>query len=316
MSTTVADPALSSPVHAPDPSGAWWDLNLIASPPQEDLIFWRLESFGCQGMTSQTYGEEQLSIHAYLPWPHTTLLDLAALSLRLQQDALIAGHRIPQLRWERLEPEDWSSTWKRHWQPQTIGDKLLICPAWLDPPPHPGRHLLRMDPGMAFGTGVHPTTQLCLESLEMRLEAWGEAHEDPPVATLADVGCGSGILSLAAALLGAQQVFAVDTDPVAVQATMLNRDTNGLTDRIVVAQGSLEHIPQMVDGLVCNILADVILDMIPEFRLVVKEGGWLILSGILIDQAKFVAEMLEANEWLVAALWRRGEWCCLNARMT
>jgi ribosomal protein L11 methyltransferase len=240
-------------------------------------------------------------------------LDLAALSLRLQQDALIAGQRVPKLRWERIEAEDWSSSWKQHWQPQWVGDKLLICPAWLEPPSHPGRHLLRLDPGMAFGTGTHPTTQLCLESLEMRLESWGG---DPPAATLADVGCGSGILSLAAALLGVKRVFAVDIDPLAVQATMHNRDLNGLTDRIVVAQGSLEHIPEMVDGLVCNILADVILDMIPEFRLVVKEGGWLILSGILIEQAKLVAEMLEANEWVVAALWRRGEWCCLNARMT
>jgi len=116
--------------------------------------------------------------------------------------------------------------------------------------------------------------------------------------------------------LGAKRVFAVDIDPLAVQATLQNRDLNGLTDRIVVAQGSLEHIPEMVDGLVCNILTDVILDMIPEFGLVVKKGGWLILSGILLEQAKLVAEMLEANEWVVAALWRRGEWCCLNARMT
>ncbi|MGQ9836908.1 MAG: 50S ribosomal protein L11 methyltransferase [Cyanobacteriota bacterium] len=313
MSTTAANLDLTTPTHPADSNIAWWDLSLVAPVAQEDLIFWRLESFGCQGMTSQSYGSDQLRIHAYLPCFRVNLLDLAALCLRLKQDALIAGYPIPQLHWERLEPEDWSSAWKRYWQPQAIGDKLLICPAWLEPPPHPGRHLLRMDPGMAFGTGTHPTTQLCLESLEMRLETWGG---EPPAATLADVGCGSGILSLAAAKLGVKQVFAVDTDPIAVQTTLLNRDMNGLTDRIVVAQGSLEHIPQMVDGLVCNILTDVILDMIPEFRLVVNEGGWLILSGILIDQAKFVAEMLEANEWVVAALWKRGEWCCLNARMT
>lgn len=312
MSRTVANPTPFSPAQALDPAGAWWDLSLIASPAQEDLIFWRLENFGCRGMTSQAHGEDQVCIHAYLPWPHVSLLDLAALSLRLQQDALIAGQRVPKLRWERIEAEDWSSSWKQHWQPQPIGDKLLICPAWLEPPSHPGRHLLQLDPGMAFGTGTHPTTQLCLESLEMRLEGGGGAEG----VTVADVGCGSGILSLAAALLGVKRVFAVDIDPLAVQATMHNRDLNGLTDRIVVAQGSLEQIPEMVDGLVCNILADVILDMIPEFRLVVKEGGWLILSGILIEQAKLVAEMLEANEWVVAALWRRGEWCCLNARMT
>ncbi len=309
MSTTVANPSPLSSAQAPDPDGAWWDLNILASPAQEDQIFWRLESFGCQGMASQAYGEDRISIHAYLPWFRATLLDLAALALRLRQDALVAGQPIPKLRWERIEAEDWSNSWKQHWQPELVGDKLLICPAWLDPPPHPGRLLLRLDPGMAFGTGTHPTTQLCLEALEMRLGAGTEG------VTVADVGCGSGILSVAAALLGAKRVFAVDIDPLAVQATLQNRDLNGLTDRIVVAKGSLEHIPEMVDGLVCNILTDVILDMIPEFDLVVKKGGWLILSGILLEQAKLVAEMLEANEWVVAALWRRGEWCCLNARM-
>ncbi|MFS8854576.1 50S ribosomal protein L11 methyltransferase [Synechococcus sp. H55.2] len=311
MSTTVANLSPLSPAQGPDPAGAWWDLNIIAAPAQEDQIFWRLESFGCQGMASQAYGEDRISIHAYLPWFRATLLDLAALALRLRQDALVAGQPLPKLRWERIEAEDWSNSWKQHWQPEPVGDKLLICPAWLDPPPHPGRLLLRLDPGMAFGTGTHPTTQLCLESLEMRLESG-----DPLAVTVADVGCGSGILSVAAALLGAKRVFAVDIDPLAVQATLQNRDLNGLTDRIVVAQGSLEHIPEVVDGLVCNILTEVILDMIPEFGLVVKKGGWLILSGILIEQAKLVAEMLEANEWVVAALWRRGEWCCLNARTT
>ncbi|MFS8901213.1 50S ribosomal protein L11 methyltransferase [Synechococcus sp. B60.1] len=273
-------------------------------------MFWRLESFGCQGMASQAYGEDRISIHAYLPWFRATLLDLAALALRLRQDALVAGQPLPKLRWERIEAEDWSNSWKQHWQPEPVGDKLLICPAWLDPPPHPGRLLVRLDPGMAFGTGTHPTTQLCLEALEMRLGGGAGG------VTVADVGCGSGILSVAAALLGAKRVYAVDIDPLAVQATLQNRDLNGLTDRIVVAKGSLEHIPEMVDGLVCNILTDVLLDMIPQFGLVVKKGGWLILSGILIEQAKLVAEMLEANEWVVAALWRRGEWCCLNARTT
>jgi len=308
VSRTVADPSSRSSAQVPDPGGAWWDLHILASPVQEDQIFWRLESFGCQGMASQAYGEDQISIHAYLPCFRATLLDLAALALRLRQDALVAGQPLPKLHWERMEAEDWSNSWKQHWRPEPVGERLLICPAWLDPPPHPGRLLLRLDPGMAFGTGTHPTTQLCLEALEMRLGAGTEG------VTVADVGCGSGILSVAAALLGAKRVYAVDVDPLAVQAALHNRDLNGLTDRIEVAQGSLERIPEMVDGLVCNILTDVILGMIPGFGLVVKKGGWLILSGILLEQARLVTEMLEANEWLVAALWRRGEWCCLNAR--
>ncbi len=308
MNRTATDPSSPSSAQLLDPAGSWWDLHIVASPVQEDQIFWRLESFGCQGMASQAHDEGQISIHAYLPCSRATLLDLAALALRLRQDALVAGQPLPKLCWERLEAEDWSSSWKQHWQPQWVGDRLLICPSWLDPPPHPGRLLLQLDPGMAFGTGTHPTTQLCLEALEMRLGGGAGG------VTVADVGCGSGILSVAAALLGAKRVYAVDVDPLAVQATLQNRDLNGLTDRIVVAKGSLEHIPEMVEGLVCNILTEVILDMIPQFGLVVKRGGWLILSGILLEQAKLVTEMLEAHEWLVASLWRRGEWCCLNAR--
>ncbi|MDX2272554.1 MAG: 50S ribosomal protein L11 methyltransferase [Cyanobacteriota bacterium] len=280
------------------------------TPDQEDLVFWRLETMGCQGMTSEGRGDH-LQVHAYIPFAKMTLLDLAALALQLRQDALLAGFPAPQVRWERLESEDWSSSWKAHWHPQEIGDHLLICPAWLEPPPHPNRHLLWINPGMAFGTGTHPTTQLCMEALEMRLDNWGE--EKTPI-TVADIGCGSGILAVAAALLGANKVYAVDTDPLAVEASLYNRDHNHLTDKIEVFQGSLEHVPEMVDGLVCNILADTILDMIPEFKLVVKENGWLILSGILVEQAKFVAETLEANDWVVAALWKQKEWCCLNVR--
>ena len=296
-----------------DLNSAWWDLSVRVVPRQEDLIYWRLETFGCQGMTSERLNNGSLlSIHAYLPLARATILDLAALALQMRQDALLASFPPPDLSWERMESEDWSMSWKRHWQPQAVGDKLLICPVWLEPPVESQRQVLRMDPGMAFGTGVHPTTQLCMEALEMRLEPW-EGVPFPEV--IADIGCGSGILSIAAALLGVKQIYAVDTEPLAIEATLYNRDTNQLMDQIWVAQGSLEQLPEAVDGIVCNILADVILDMVPNFKLVVKPGGWLILSGILVDQAKFVAETLEANDWVVAALWKRKEWCCLNVRM-
>ncbi len=312
----TSSPDLHDPDRVPTENGlnsAWWDLSLIVKPEQEDIVFWRLETFGSQGITSEAY-DDQLMIHAYMPLSEVRLLDLAALSLKIRQDALVMGQPAPKLRWERMDAEDWSTSWKSHWQPQEVGDRLLICPAWLEPPDHPKRKLLRMDPGMAFGTGVHPTTQLCLEALEMRLDTtWG--NSDPSVLKLADVGSGSGILSVAAALLGAGKIFAVDTDPLAVKAAAYNRDLNEISAEIVeVKQGSLEDISEMVDGLVCNILADTILDMIPEFKLVVKEQGWLILSGILVDQAKFVAETLEANDWIVSALWKRQEWCCLNVR--
>ncbi|MEN9239201.1 MAG: 50S ribosomal protein L11 methyltransferase [Thermostichales cyanobacterium SZTDM-1c_bins_54] len=288
---------------SPRLSTSWWQLTIEVLPKQEDVVYWRLEEFGCQGM-AVVQGEGK--ILAYVPVQRASWLDLAALSLRLRQDALIAGMPCPDLRWELLESEDWANSWKQYWQPQEVGDRLLICPAWTTPPVS-NRLVIRMDPGMAFGTGTHPTTQLCLEALEMRLD--GTQGQ-----VVADVGCGSGVLSLAAVKLGAAKVYAVDTDPLAVEATLENRQLNQMREQIWVKQGSLEHIPDMVDGLVCNILAETILDMIPAFRLVVKEKGWMILSGILLDQAKIATEMLEAHDWMVSALWKRGEWCCLNVR--
>jgi ribosomal protein L11 methyltransferase len=249
-----------------------------------------------------------------LPQQQTHLLDLAALSLLLRQDALCAGLPIPAAQWDLIDEEDWSSTWKEHWQPQKIGDRILINPAWLPPPEASDRLVLQLEPGVAFGTGEHATTQLCLEALEMRL---GEGTA--PNQIIADVGCGSGILSVGALLLGAQQVYAVDIDPLAVKSTVENGVLNGFNaDRLISAEGSLDRLTQMVagsvDGIVCNILAEVIIDLIPQMAAIAKPSTWGILSGILLEQAKPVADTLEDNGWIVAALWRRQEWCCLNIR--
>jgi ribosomal protein L11 methyltransferase len=120
-------------------------------------------------------------------------------------------------------------------------------------------------------------------------------------------------------LLGAQKVYAVDTDPLAVQSALENRELNDVApDRLIVAEGSVERLMTMidrpVDGIVCNILAEVIIDLIPQMTALTKPQTWGILSGILLEQAKPVADTLEENGWIVATLWRRQDWCCLNIR--
>ena len=240
-------------------------------------------------------------------------MDLAALALRLQQDALCLGlPEQPHVTWSLIEDEDWAKSWKKYWQPQPVGDRLLVNPAWMEPPTDPSRLVLKLDPGSAFGTGTHATTQLCLESLEMRL------GEDRPVPlTLADIGCGSGILSIGAILLGADQVYGVDTDPLAVKATAENRALNDIDpERIQVSLGSIDSLilDQPVDGIVCNILAEVIVELIPHFNTIAKDSTWGVLSGVLLDQSKWVADTLEKHGWMVATLWRRGDWCCINIR--
>lgn len=291
---------------------SWWEVQVLCDPALEDTVYWRFDVLGSAGTSSQQRGASRM-VRAYFPQHRFELLDLSALALRLKQDALCSRLMLPRISWQLIDEEDWSKSWKDHWRPEPLGDKFLITPAWLSPPEGNQRLVLRLDPGVAFGTGAHPTTQLCLESLEMRL-----VSESADV-TIADIGCGSGILSIGALLLGGKQAIAADTDDLAVQAAKMNRELNHLTaERMPVIHGSLDAIAQTldqpVDGVVCNILAEVILDLIPKLDTIVAADGWGILSGILLEQSKLVADTLEQNGWVVATLWRRQEWCCLNVR--
>ncbi|MCC3409403.1 MAG: 50S ribosomal protein L11 methyltransferase [Microcoleus sp. PH2017_10_PVI_O_A] len=291
---------------------SWWEIRILCDPALEDIIFWRLERFNCRGTATQIKSNSCL-MSAYLPEEQAGLLDLAALSLWLRQDALCAGLPLPAMQWDLIEDEDWGSTWKQQWQPQEVGDRFLINPAWLPPPTDTDRLVLRLDPGVAFGTGAHATTQLCLESLEMRLGF------DDSKCIVADIGCGSGILSIGAVLLGATKVYALDTDPLAVRSTISNRQLNRVKPQQLVAElGSIDRLIQMtggpIDGLMCNILAEVIIDLIPQFTALSKPTTWAVLSGILLEQAKPIADTLEQHGWIVATLWKREDWCCFNIR--
>lgn len=293
-------------------ANSWWEIQIVCDPALEDLVFWRLDDFGCRGTASEVKGYGCL-VKAYLPQLKVQQLDLAALALLLRQDALCAGLPVPVTQWSMIDEEDWASSWKDYWHPQEIGDRFLINPAWLPLPEQTDRHIIKLDPGVAFGTGAHATTQLCLEALEMRL------GEPQPEAIVADIGCGSGILSVGAVMLGAKQAYAVDNDPLAVRSAISNREMNQIdADRLIVAEGSVDRLvellPAPADGILCNILAEVIIDLIPQFSEISKPTTWGILSGILLEQVKPIADTLEQHGWFVATLWRKQDWCCLNIR--
>jgi ribosomal protein L11 methyltransferase len=304
-------------------ANTWWELEISCEPELEDSIFWRLEDFGCRGTAIEIKGNS-CSVKGYLPSFQAQLLDLAALSLWLRQDALCVGGSIPALQWHLIDEEDWATSWKQYWHPQEIGDRFLINPAWLPLPENSERLVIRLDPGVAFGTGNHATTQLCLESLEMRLshvvpQSLIDPNDKQKPLVVADIGCGSGILSIGAVLLGAAKVYAVDTDPLAVQSTLSNCALNDISpERLISAQGSVDILTKLVgkpvDGIVCNILAHVIIDLVPEISAIAKPSTWAIFSGILLEQSKSVADALEKHGWVVATLWKRKEWCCLNVR--
>lgn len=289
----------------------WWEIQIWADPALEEIIFWRLQSLNCEGVSSQAQ-EEKYLFCGYWPQEQMQHLDLVSLSLWLTQDAIAAQLPIPKVQWQLIDEQDWGISWQEYWHPQEVGDRLLIYPAWLDLPLHSDRYLLRLNPGLAFGTGAHATTQLCLEALEMQLDptftAWGEA-------TIADIGCGTGILAIAALLLGARQTYALDTDPLAVESAHRSRELNQIDPtQMIIQEGSFAQLPEPVDGIVCNILAEVIISLLPEMTQIVKPNTWAIFSGILIEQSPKVAASLEDYGWRVNSAWRKQDWCCLNAQ--
>lgn len=289
-------------------ANTWCELQIICDPVLEETVFWQLDQFGFRGMASEKKGDFRL-IRSYLPSQEVQAVDLEVLLQNLSENAKSMDLAAPEIHQQQLDEEDWANSWKQYWHPQEIGDRFLINPAWL-PTPDTDRIIIHLDPGVAFGTGNHQTTQLCLEALE------GHINSDT---VIADIGCGSGILSIGALLLGASQVYAVDVDPLAVQSTVSNRELNAIEpERLIVEQGSVEQLVSLVsapiDGIVCNILAEVIIKLIPQWNAIAHASTWGILSGILVSQAAAVSNTLTQHGWRVTSQLQKQDWCCLNIR--
>jgi ribosomal protein L11 methyltransferase len=189
----------------------------------------------------------------------------------------IAPHPLPSWKLEPLEDKDWQNEWIKHFKPMQFGKRLWICPSW-SPPPDPAGVNILLDPGLAFGTGTHPTTALCLQWLDAAISG-GE--------TLIDFGCGSGILALAAAKLGVSHVWAVDNDPQALLSCRNNAEKNQLIQRITLCAPQ-DLAPPLVDIIVANILANPLLELAPTFAKLLKPGGDIVLSGILGNQVETI----------------------------
>ncbi len=207
--------------------------------------------------------------------------------------------------------------------PLPIGHRLLIIPPTLQVDPKPGQILLRMDPGGAFGDGAHPTTQLCLAAIERHLPRLLQSQKPTAQGTwdLIDLGAGTGILSIAAAKLGAEQILAVEIDAESVGVTRANGMLNQVADRLRVEQGSLAHVlagrfgPTQAPLVVANILAHVLVDFFAHgLAEMVTPGGLLLLSGILRTQGPEIRAQLGRHGLTLAAEERQGEWLCLIAR--
>ncbi len=218
---------------------------------------------------------------------------------------------LPEATYRAIEDRDWMAAWREHYHPIPIGEKILILPAWLEATDKT-RIAVKIDPNMAFGTGTHPTTQLCLALIEKFVQT------SKPVI---DVGCGSGILSIAAVLLGASRAIAVDIDQPAIRSTRENASTNGVLDRIDTGLGSIAEIKQgqfflrRAPLVLANILAPVIVRLFTDgLSELISPGGTIILSGILQEQSAEVELAAETQGLELAERMQIGDWVALAYR--
>lgn len=248
----------------------------------------------------------RVTVKGFLPtWEEETLRKLEIALLLLGKNSPISEPRV-----RILEPEDWAESWKAYFPPQHIGQHIVIVPTWRDYIPQPGEQIIRLDPGMAFGTGLHATTRLCLMAVERLAQ--------PGVSAL-DVGTGSGILAIAAAQLGAR-VHALDTDPIAVEVAKENVELNGVADLVRVEHGTLgappsiaipRHTGDNYDLLLVNILAEVIIGMAAAIAAALRAGGRWAASGIIEDKAPDVIRALEGAGLVVDEQLNEDGWVAL-----
>jgi len=219
------------------------------------------------------------------------------------------SYRAPTI--STIKEEDWSTSWKEHFKPLRVGKRLVIKPTWEEFPATADDIMLDIDPGMAFGTGTHPTTMLCLTVLEKLLT---DCRDAAKAMTALDVGTGSGILSIAAAKFGIGHITAIDIDPEAVRVAHENCVLNGVEERVSVSDTPLGMICGSYDIVLANILAEDLVRMAPELIARLNPNGFLILSGILIEKETLVIEGYADPSMTLTEAAREGEWSCLVLR--
>ena len=226
---------------------------------------------------------------------------------------------LPAPVYKQIADQNWMEAWKQYYKPILIGERLLILPAWMESPA-PERIAIKIDPGMAFGTGTHPTTQLCLELMEKAFEEKGRMKESFlfPLSCI-DVGCGSGILSIAALKLGATKVLGLDIDSESIVNSRENADTNGVGDELILGVGSVQEILggkfefKKAPLVVANILAPVIIRLFDAGMAdLIEENGSIILSGILQEQEQNVIEAGQAKGLRMNERCQKGDWVALT----
>jgi ribosomal protein L11 methyltransferase len=295
----------------------WLEILLRVSREQGEAMADILQSFGHQGVSithegipPDRYDDDEIppppfvTVRVYIPDDHRAPAAKAEIEKELAPIGVAPVYTL-------VDDQDWADAWKKHYHPTRIGRHLVVRPLWEEAADlREGDLVIALDPGMAFGTGTHPTTQLCLAALEDAVQ---------PGLSVLDLGCGSGILAIAAAKLGAGKILAVDIDPIAVEATVQNAAQNGVSDSIIAQEGGLETVitsARRFDILVANILARTIIEMCHQFPLgdVVRPGGKGIFSGIMIAQVADVEAALQKVGLTLTRVRQDGDWVALETQ--
>ncbi len=265
-----------------------------------------------EGLAARVDTTRPAIVRGYLP-----AADGAAARAAVQEVRRNLGHLqafalrpIGELETRIVNEEDWAEAWKEHFPVLRVGRRMVVRPTWREHAAAPDEVIISLDPGMAFGTGLHPSTRLCLAGIEALADEGlvGEAR-------VLDVGCGSGILAIAAGLLGAREIMAVDTDPLAVETTLVNAGLNGLSRVIDARRGSVPESAGAFDVVLANLVASVLIQLAPDLARVVAHGhGRLLASGIFRDREDDVTAAFESAGLRVVARTAEADWVALAAR--
>jgi ribosomal protein L11 methyltransferase len=311
----------------------WLEVSLLVDGELAEAVADVLARFAPNGVVTESTGVKYLdeenegvavgpiSVRAYLEINE----QLEETRQKLEQALFYLGmiQPLPAPVYKQIADRNWMEAWKEHYKPIPIGKRLMIVPAWMESP-EPARIPIKIDPGMAFGTGTHPTTQLCLEFIEHFIEERRKTKEDAffilPLSCI-DVGCGSGILSIAALKLGAQTALGVDIDIESVRNSRENADKNGIGAEFILGQGSVAEVLagqftiRSAPLVVANILAPVIIRLFDMgLADLIEPEGIIILSGILADQAQKVIKTAQAKGLALAERRQMGDWVALACR--
>lgn len=305
----------------------WLEVSLLVDGELAEAVADVLARFAPNGVVTESTGvkyvdEENIgvtvgpiSVRAYLEVND----QLEETRQKLEEALFYLGmiQSLPAPTYKNIADQNWMEAWKEHYKPIPIGKRLMIVPAWMDSP-EPSRIPIKIDPGMAFGTGTHPTTQLCLELIEKAILENRNSNNEYRVI---DVGCGSGILSIAALKLGATSALGVDIDIESVRNSRENADKNDIGAEFIIGQGSVAEVKAgqfafaSAPLVVANILAPVIVRLFDAgLSDLAETGGAVILSGILSEQAQKVIEAAQAKGLVLTERRQMGDWVALGCR--